>query len=157
VGLYTRTFKRLGHTKAFAIVFKRVAPPADRLVYKLTGGRRVLADGVLPTLILVHRGHRSGREYRTPLSYIRLGERFGLAGSNFGQLNHPGWSANLIANSDCSVEIGGQTIPMRARHVSDDEKEKLWPRFVDIWPAYNTYRSRAAHRNIRVFVLEPRT
>ncbi len=147
--------RRFGHTRAFAAVFKRVAPPTDRLVHKLTGGRRVLADTVLPTLILVHRGKRSGREYRTPLSYIRIGNSFGLAGSNFGQLNHPGWSANLIAKPEAKVALGGQVIPVRARRVSDQEKEALWPRFVEIWPAYNTYRART-DRNIRVFVLEPR-
>lgn len=155
MGLYQRAVKRFGHTKLFAAVFKRVMPPADLLVHRLTGGRRVFADSVLPTLVLVHRGRRSGRQIRTPLSYIRIGESFGLDGSNFGQPNHPAWSGNLLANPDASVEVGGESIPVRARRVSDEEKEALWPRFVEMWPAYNTYRTRT-DRNIRVFLLEPR-
>lgn len=115
----------------------------------------MVADSVLPTLILVHRGRKSGREHRTPLSYIRIGDAFGLAGSNFGQPHHPAWSANLIAHPDAAVELDRKHIRVRARCVSDEEKEALWPRFVAIWPAYNTYRART-DRNIRVFVLEPR-
>ena len=46
-------------------------------------------------------------------------------------------------------------MPVRARKVSDDEKNQLWPKFVAMWPAYNTYVKRSG-RDIRVFVLERR-
>jgi deazaflavin-dependent oxidoreductase (nitroreductase family) len=154
VGLYQRVARRLGHQKLFADVMKHIAPPVDRFVYRLSGGRRVMVSGVIPTFILVHKGARTGKRYRTPLTYVRLGNRFALAGTNFGQAHHPGWSANLIANPDAEVEIGGKTIPVRARRADGREKAELWPKFVEIWPAYNTYRERSG-RNIRVFVLEP--
>jgi deazaflavin-dependent oxidoreductase (nitroreductase family) len=94
--------------------------------------------------------------YRTPLSYVTLENGYALAGSNWGGENHPAWSYNLIEHPDIEVVAGHQTIPVRARLVSDDEKAQLWPRFVAMWPAYDTYKTRASHRNIRVFVLERR-
>jgi len=60
VGLYTRIARRLGHTRRFARIAKHIAPPIDRFVYRLTGGRRVFVSGVIPTFILV----RSGRDIR---------------------------------------------------------------------------------------------
>jgi deazaflavin-dependent oxidoreductase (nitroreductase family) len=156
MGQYKNVVKRLGHSQAFASVAKRIAPPIDRTLYRLTRGRRVFADGVIPTFILVHTGARSGRTYRTPLTYVRIGDGFALAATNFGQAHHPGWSKNLMAHPDVTVELGGREISVRARRVDGPEKAELWPRFVDIWPAYDTYLARSG-RNIRVFVLEPRT
>lgn len=147
--------RRLGHTQRFARVAKHIAPPIDRFVYKLTRGKRVFVSGIIPTFIVVHIGARSGRRYRTPLTYIRVGDAFALAGTNFGQAHHPGWSANLLANPDAEVEVGGQTISVRARRADDRENAELWTRFVEVWPAYNTYRERSG-RDIRIFVLEPR-
>ncbi len=154
MGLYKALTTRWGHTKNFAAIYKRIGPGIDRFVYRITGGRRVFAPGYVNTFILVHTGAKSGRTYRTPLSYIRLGDAYVLAGSNFGQAHHPQWSRNLLANPDAAVDVGGRTIPVRARRVDDAEKAELWPRFVDMWPAYGTYKSRTT-RNIRVFVLEP--
>lgn len=152
--MYTSLAKRMGKSRWFPALMKHIAPPTDRFVYRLTRGRRVFVDGVIPTFILVHTGAKSGRQYRTPLTYVRLGDRFALAATNFGQAHHPGWSKNLMANPDAIVELGGKEIPVRARRAGDAEKVEIWPRFVEIWPAYDTYRERSG-RNIRVFVLEP--
>jgi deazaflavin-dependent oxidoreductase (nitroreductase family) len=153
VGIYQSVGKRIGKTRAFAEFSKRVLPPIDRVLSRVTNGKTI-AGTILPTFIVVHRGAKSGKEYRTPLSYIRVGNDFGLAGSNFGQAHHPAWSGNLIANPDAFVELDGQKVPVRARLCEADEKARLWPRFVEIWPAYETYDARSGDRNIRVFVLE---
>ncbi len=156
MGAYQRFGQRLGHLSIFAKVMKHIAPHVDRALSRITGGRITFANTVLPTLVLVHRGARSGKEYRTPLSFIRVDDGFGLAASNWGGQNHPGWSYNLVAHPDVDVVYDGETVPVRARRVSDEEKAKLWPAFLTIWPAYDTYKARAAHRNIKVFVLERR-
>jgi deazaflavin-dependent oxidoreductase (nitroreductase family) len=125
------------------------------MISRVTRGRRTFAGTVLPTLVLVHTGRKSGREIRTPLSFIRIDRGFGLAATNWGQSRHPAWSANLIANPEASVEVGGELIGVRARRASAEEKARLWPRFVEMWPAYDTYVTRSG-RDIRVFVLERR-
>ncbi len=125
-------------------------------MHRVTGGKHTVAEAFLPTLILVHKGARSGNEYRTPLSFVELGDGYGLAATNWGQKHHPGWSANLMAHPDVTIEHHGKTVPVRARRLDEAEKERLWPRFVDMWPAYGEYLKRSGERNIRLFVLDPR-
>lgn len=55
-------------TAAFAKVAPRVVTPLDKLVHRLTGGRRMLSKGgPVPTLMLTTTGARSGdpRPYLT--------------------------------------------------------------------------------------------
>lgn len=147
--------RRAGHTKVFAEVGRRIAPPIDRTLHRLSAGRIHAAAGVLPTLVLVHTGRKSGREHHTPLAYVRHGDGFALAASNWGQANHPDWSHNLLADPEAHLEVDGEVTPVRCRLVTEEERGELWPRFVAMWPAYDTYVERAAGRDIRVFLCEP--
>ncbi len=156
MGAYQSLMKRLGHTRAFRAAFKRTLPVIDRAVSKATGGRKTFGSTVVPTFILVHTGRKSGKPYRTPLAYVRYGDGFALAASNWGQEKHPLWSANLIANGDATVIVDGEDVAVHARLASPEERAELWPMFVDMWPAYTTYIKRAGEREIRLFVLERR-
>ncbi len=155
MGRYQETMKRLGHTRGFAEVFKRTLPHIDRVVSRLTRGKRTFGETVVPTLIVVHKGRKSGREFRTPLSYVTVDNGFVVTGSNWGQLHHPAWSDNLTVNADAQVIVDGETIDVRARRAAGEEKAELWKRLVAIWPAYNPYLTRSG-RDIRVFVLDRR-
>lgn len=148
--------RRAGHTQVFAEVGKRIAPPIDRTLHRLSGGRLHAAEGFLPTLLLVHTGRKTGREHHTPLAYVRHDDAFALAATNWGQGQHPAWSSNLLADPEAYLEVDGGVTPVRARLVTEQEREELWPRFVAMWPAYDTYVERAANRDIRVFLCEPR-
>lgn len=148
--------RRAGHTRLFAEAGKRIAPPVDRTLHRLSGGRLHAAEGFLPTLLLVHTGRKTGREHQTPLAYVRHGNAYALAATNWGQGHHPAWSHNLLADPEAHLEVDGQVLPVRARLVTAEERAELWPRFVAMWPAYDTYVERAANRDIRVFLCEPR-
>src|SRR5439155_19127922 len=126
---YADTVKRLGHARWFAWFGSRVAPPVDRALYRLTGGK-VLSTGkpILPTLLLTTTGRRSGRERTTPLLFIRDGERLVIAGSNWGRPGHPAWALNLQANPRARVQIGRDVRGYRARDATEDEREALWPK-----------------------------
>jgi deazaflavin-dependent oxidoreductase (nitroreductase family) len=154
MGAYRSLMKRLGHTRAFRAAFKRTLPVIDRAVSKATGGRKTFGATVAPTFILVHTGRKSGKEYRTPLTYVRTATGFALAGSNWGQEKHPAWSGNLIANGVATVIVDGDEIPVRAHLASPEERADLWPRFIEMWPAYKTYIKRAGGREIRLFLLD---
>jgi deazaflavin-dependent oxidoreductase (nitroreductase family) len=83
------------------------------------------------------------------------GADFVVAGSNWGQPRHPGWSANLLAHPDATVVLDGRSVPVRARLVNGSERAALWGRLEEVWPAFATYEQRAAGRKIRLFRLVP--
>lgn len=90
-----------------------------------------------------------------PLLYVEHEDGIALAATNFGGKQHPGWSFNLEADPTARVAIREQERVMAARRASDGEIARLWPRFCDIWPAYDAYRDRTT-RNVKVFLLDPR-
>ena len=113
----------------------------------------VLGMRGLPFFLLTTVGRRSGMPRTAPLLYLPDGADFVVVGSNFGQTHHPGWSANLRANPVATVNLRGESIPVRARLVQGAERDELMARLRRIWPAYATYEATAA-RTLRVFRLE---
>jgi deazaflavin-dependent oxidoreductase (nitroreductase family) len=146
--------QRLGHRRWFARA-GRVLVPADRLVARLTRGR-VVALGLAPSLLLTTTGRRSGRAWRTPLLYAADGDGHLVIGSNWGGPSHPAWALNLIADPEAVVQVGGRTVPVRARLLAGAERERAWQRALQVWPAYETYARRAGGRRLHVFRLEQR-
>ena len=53
------------------------------------------------------------------------------------------------------MQIGSEIRPVRARVASQEERERLWPKAVDVYPSYQQYQDRTS-REIPVVVLEPR-
>ncbi|WP_212841063.1 nitroreductase/quinone reductase family protein [Catellatospora sp. IY07-71] len=149
-----RLARYLGHRSWFARA-GRVLVPLDRTVAKLTKGR-VVALGLIPTLIITTTGKKSGLPRTQPLAYARDGDHFVVIGSNWGQQSHPAWSANLLANPDAVVTLGGREIPVRGELATGEQRERLLKLLLEVWPAYTTYQQRASNRVIRVFSLIPR-
>ncbi|WP_205471969.1 nitroreductase/quinone reductase family protein [Nocardioides sp. SYSU D00038] len=132
-------------------------------VFKLTNGRvgntwRIGAGWrkPVPTLLLEHRGRRSGREFETPLLYLEDGRDLVVVGSQGGLPKHPQWYLNLRAHPDTHVSIRGERRrPVRARVADAAERAALWPRLVDLYADFEKYQ-RWTEREIPVVVLEPR-
>ena len=72
-----------------------------------------------------------------------------------GRQAHPAWSANLMANPEATLTIKGKKIPVTARMLQGEEREKIWPVLTSTWPAYDVYTDRSG-RELRVFELTPR-
>lgn len=149
-----RLISALGRTRSFSVVMSRILTPFDKAVKRLTGGRTTFTALVFPTLVLTHVGHRSGREYETPLMYVRDDDGAPVVvGTNFGQIDHPSWSTNLLANPDTRIQLDGRDLPVRAVTVDDQEvRARLWDRFDDMYAGYRSYRERV-DRDIRMFRL----
>lgn len=145
--------RRLGHRVWFARAVRTLVP-ADRLVGRLTRGR-VVALGLLPSLVITTTGRRSGLPRSNPLLYVRDGDAYVVVGSNWGQPQQPAWALNLLADPRATVTVAGRVRPVRARLATGAERDRLWRLLVDTWPAYETYARRAAHRDIKLFRLEP--
>nr|WP_225224977.1 nitroreductase/quinone reductase family protein [Cellulomonas sp. JH27-2] len=141
----TRWFARLG----------RALTGLDRRLQKATSGRwSVLGRSQLPQLILTTTGARSGQPREAVLLYARDGERWLIMGSNWGQAHHPAWSTNLLADPRASVTVSGRTTTVVAHLTLDDERTRLLPALLAVWPGYEEYAARSG-RDLRVFTLTP--
>lgn len=134
----------------------RILPPIDRLTLRLTGGRSTVTSLMtgLPVLWLTTTGARSGLSRTVPLLGFPVGDGIGLIGTRFGHRATPGWVHNLEASERASLSHQGVEVPVRARPARIDEAEEVWARATASYPGYAKYTERAAHRVIRVFVLE---
>ena len=127
------------------------------VLYRLSGGaigHRV--PGIKGRMLLLdHVGARSGRKRTAPLLYFSDGENLVLVASKGGFERHPAWFHNLHANPETTVQVGRERREVRARVATPEERERLWPRAVEIWPGYDSYQERT-NREIPLVVLEPR-
>lgn len=132
-------------------------------IFRLTGGRiggkwRVGAGfrKPVPTLLLEHRGRKSGRSFTTPLLYLRTGEDVVVVASQGGLPRHPQWYFNLLAHPETRIHVKGRRdLPVTARTASADERGELWPRLVDLYADFAKYQA-WTEREIPVVVLTPR-
>ena len=70
------------------------------------------------TLLLLHTtGRKTGRERVNPLAYLPDDGRWVVIGSKGGALTDPDWVRNLEANPDLVIEVGTETIPVRATKI----------------------------------------
>lgn len=145
--------RRIGHHRWFGAA-ARLLVPADRLVGRLTRGR-VVALGLVPSLVLTTTGRRSGKPRSNPLLSVPDGDAYVVIGSNWGQAHHPGWALNLLADPTARIDVRGRRIPVRAEVAAGAERERLWQLLVTEWPAYRTYVRRAGGREIPIFRLVP--
>jgi len=150
-------FSRLMRTRFARQVFLPHMAPVQMWIYRRTGGRFQLSALLLPSLVLITTGAKSGLRRETPLMCLpRADGSFLIGGSNWGQEHHPAWTANLIAHPDAEVVVSRRTVKVRARLLAGDERESAYALIEAQFPGYRQYET-TAKRRIRIFSLEPRT
>ncbi|MGW2085702.1 nitroreductase family deazaflavin-dependent oxidoreductase [Streptomyces sp. NPDC001880] len=154
-----RLIQKVSSTRAFARIAPHVVPAMDRTVHRLTRGRVLLSSRMLPGLILMVPGARSGQLRTTPLACMPEAgaeQSWILVGSNFGRTGHPAWTANLLAGPDeAVVNWRGRDIPVHATLLAGAERDEAWRAALKFWPPYATYQERV-DREIRLFRLRGR-
>ena len=153
-GRNSRPMTWITSTKAGSWLAQKTYVPLDKWVFRKTGGRRGLSPR-RTMFRLTTTGARSGQTRSVPVLYLREGSTFWVMGSNFGGTNHPGWSYNLLANPDANVQIGDERHDVRARLAGDEEKERMWPQLIELYPSWKQY-VKWTDREFRLFALEPR-
>lgn len=109
-----------------------------------------------PIALVDHTGAKSGKRRTSPLMYKQLdGSAIAVAASKAGQPTNPAWFHNLKANPDTTIQIGSEVRKVRARVAGAEEREYLWPQFVEFFPGYEFYRAHAKGRQIPIVVFEP--
>ncbi|MFD8529551.1 nitroreductase family deazaflavin-dependent oxidoreductase [Streptosporangium canum] len=157
IGLLRPFFQWLAGTDAFARFGPKIVPRLDRAVHRLSRGRAVMSDQMIPTLVLTTVGAKSGELRAAPLACLpEDGGGFLVVGSNFGRAHHPGWSGNLLRTPKATVSFRGREIPVTGRLLSGPERAEAWPRLLRIWPVYDRYSEKSG-RELRVFRLSPRS
>jgi deazaflavin-dependent oxidoreductase (nitroreductase family) len=147
--------QRLASAPWFARIGPRVVPPLDRALHRISGGRLLLPQLVLPSIVLTTTGSRTGLPRQTPLICMPEDDgSFVIVGSNFGREGHPAWTGNLLRQAKAEVSYRGRTIPVTAELLEGADRAEVWPRLIRIWSVYDTYVERAG-RKLRVFRLTP--
>lgn len=149
-------FSRLMRTRFAHRVFTPVMAPAQMWLYRVTGGRVQISALLLPSLVLISTGAKSGQRRETPLMcWPQQDGSYLVSGSNWGRPDHPAWTANLLAHPDAEIVVSRKQIPVRARLLKGDEREGAWTVLEAQFPGYRQYETQAG-RKIRIFRLDPR-
>jgi deazaflavin-dependent oxidoreductase (nitroreductase family) len=128
-------------------------------LYRWSGGRlgnHVPGSPAARILLLDHTGARTGITRTSPLIYYDDGDVIAVVASKAGQPTNPAWFHNLAASPDTTVQIGSVVREVRARVATDEERDRLWPKLVAVFPSYDFYKRTAKGRKIPVVILEPR-
>ncbi len=108
----------------------------------------------MPILLVHHTGSKSGTQRINPVAYHRDGERYVIFASKAGAPSNPGWYHNLMAHPDTTIEVGDQTLPVRASEATGEERERLYADQVARVPQFADYAQKTS-RTIPVVVLTP--
>lgn len=106
-----------------------------------------------PMVLVTSTGARSGQPRTNPLMYLPNGDDVVIFASKGGAPTNPDWYHNLVANPDATIEVGTETIPVRARVADGAERDELWSRQKSAYPQFAEYE-RNTSRAIPVVVLE---
>ena len=138
-------------------LFARILHHIDRPVHRLTRGRFTFASLVagIPVVMLTTTGAKSGQSRTVPVLGIPVEGGVAIIGSNYGQQRNPAWYHNLRAHPEAEIVVDGVLHRVRAVEAEGERRAQIWELGRRIYPGYDQYERRAAHRQIRVFVLEP--
>jgi deazaflavin-dependent oxidoreductase (nitroreductase family) len=107
-----------------------------------------------PAALVTTTGRKSGVPRTTPTLYLRDGDRVILPASFGGRDADPAWYLNLQSNPKVQVQIRGDHLDMVARDATEEERKRLWPKLIKMYPPYRNYRE-ATDRVIPLVVCEP--
>jgi deazaflavin-dependent oxidoreductase (nitroreductase family) len=154
---FQKAMRRFASSGLGSWIFAHTAHHIDKPVYRWTKGRHTFGSMItgLPVVMLTTTGAKSGKQRTVPVLGLPIDGKLAVIASNFGQHNTPGWGYNLKANPDGELAVSGQRRSFRAVAVEGELRQRVWDTGLRIYPGFDQYAARAAHRHINVFVLEP--
>jgi deazaflavin-dependent oxidoreductase (nitroreductase family) len=124
-------------------------------VYRETAGEHGYHWRGTTILLLTTEGRASGEPRTTPLIHRSDGEHWVVVTSKGGAAKNPSWFENLQANPDATIQVNGETTPVRATAAAGEERARLWSLMTEAWPPYDEYQTRT-DREIPLGVLSRR-
>lgn len=95
-----------------------------------------------PLLLLHTVGARSGEERVNPMMYLPDGDSFLVFASKAGADTNPDWYHNLIANPAASIEVGDETIEVRAEVLEGAERDQKYAEQASLYPGFADYETK---------------
>ena len=93
------------------------------------------------TLLLLHtQGAKSNQERINPLTYVRDGGDFVVVAAKGGAPTNPDWYSNIVAHPELTVEVGRETVRVRAAVAEEPERTRLFNKMLEMMPP--TYQRR---------------
>jgi deazaflavin-dependent oxidoreductase (nitroreductase family) len=123
--------------------------------YRETGGERGYDWRGTTILLLTTTGRSSGEARTTPLIHRTDDDRWVVVASKGGAPDHPAWYKNLEQAPEATIQVKDEEIPVRAETAQGEDRERLWSRMTEVWPAYDEYQQKT-DREIPVVVFERR-
>ena len=110
-----------------------------------------------PVVLVHHRGRKSGREYVTPMLYLRHDtepDTIYVFATKSGAPTNPDWYYNLSAG-DGSVERGTETYNVTVREIKGADRDRIYAEQARRYPGYAEYpRQTSGIRTIPVLELK---
>jgi len=122
--------------------------------YRATGGHLSGPMAGFEVVLVHHKGAKSGVERVNPVAYRQVGDNIAVFASNGGRKSNPDWYYNLVTHPETVVELGDETLPVRARVASGEERTEIWEAQKAGAPMFADYENTAAPREIPVVILE---
>lgn len=114
-------------------------------IYRTTRGRAMGTIGGAPVLLLTTRGHKTGKEHTIALAYVEDNGDYVIAAEGGESPHHPPWYVNLEKKPTATVQIMDREIQVRAETATPEERERLWPRILEMSPGLEEYQTHAKH------------
>jgi deazaflavin-dependent oxidoreductase (nitroreductase family) len=121
--------------------------------FRTTGGKVGGQFAGAPLLLLHSTGAKSGQDRVAPVMYLSEGDDLVVFASKAGAETNPDWFHNLKANPETRVEVGAETVAVRARIAEGEERDRLFDRQKAAYPGFADYEA-GTDRIIPVVVLE---
>jgi deazaflavin-dependent oxidoreductase (nitroreductase family) len=107
-----------------------------------------------PLLLLHSVGAKSGETRVNPMMYLADGDRYLVFASKAGADTHPDWYHNLLAHPDAQIEVGDDTLRVRAAPLEGAERNEKYTEQAARYPGFADYE-RMTDRVIPVVALTP--
>jgi deazaflavin-dependent oxidoreductase (nitroreductase family) len=122
-------------------------------LYRLSGGGIAGTFRGVPVLLLTTTGRKTGKKRTKPLLYLLDNDQVVLVASHGGAPTDPIWWRNLQRNPHAEVQIKRTILQVEAREATSEERERLWPKLVALYPDYENYQKRTT-RTIPIVILQ---
>lgn len=144
----------LGATSIGVWGIKHLVSPLQRWVYQISDGKALTNVGSdRHVLLLTTKGRRTGKERTIPVFYLRAGEAIVICNVKPKHERTNPWVINLRSHPFAQLQIGRDSAEYHARQATEYEIDRLWPRLIELWPAFKVHYENGGRRTIFILTL----